>query len=118
MRSQYARLYLCLERPRDFTETLRNNGGKTYIEEGDLKTFRMACGFAPADWRGFDPLQKGFTRRNGKVGLLKTALPKEGSADSAQGCRFYDAFRGRIMFPFGTAPAGECDFGTDFAVAG
>ncbi|MEK7169997.1 MAG: DNA primase [Patescibacteria group bacterium] len=107
VRSQYARLYLCLEKAtRFYEETLQNTAeAKTYIEGRGLtqKTVQdWRVGFAPADWRRLlDHLTKdGFTPDEmKKVGLVKTALPKESNADSAQGSRVYDAFRGRIMFP-------------------
>jgi len=99
VRSQYARLYLCMEKAaRFYEEALRNTAeAKMYIEGRGLtqKTIQdWRVGFAPADWRQlFDHLTKeGFTSEEmGKVGLIKRSEQDKN--------RFYDAFRGRIMFP-------------------
>ena len=99
MRSEYARLYLCLEKAtRFYEETLRNTSeAKRYIEGRGLspKTIQdWRIGFAPNDWRVlFDYLTKeGFTPEEmGKVGLIKRSEQDRN--------KFYDAFRGRIMFP-------------------
>lgn len=126
VRSQYARLYLCLEKAtRFYEETLRNNSeAKAYIEGRGLtqKTVQdWRVGFAPADWRQlFDHLTKeGFTPEEmGKVGLIKRKTTdfsspslREGdkggvrtpsqspSFKEGEGNRYYDAFRGRVMFP-------------------
>ena len=99
VRSEHARLYLLLEKAtRFFEEELQKSAvAKEYLVGRSLtdetrKTWRI--GFAPNDWRllfdhllkeGFQPLEME------KVGLVKK---KEGETN-----RFYDAFRGRIMFP-------------------
>ncbi|KKW12696.1 MAG: primase protein [Parcubacteria group bacterium GW2011_GWA2_49_9] len=127
VRSQYARLYLCLEKAtRFYEETLRNTPeAKAYIEGRGLtqKTLQdWRVGFAPADWRQlFDHLTKeGFTPEEmGKVGLIKRPSADIGVVPTASGTSDiatsagtnatgvastsasgrYDSFRGRIMFP-------------------
>ncbi|MDO8594287.1 MAG: CHC2 zinc finger domain-containing protein [bacterium] len=130
VRSQHARLYLCLEKAtRFYEETLRNNlEAKTYIEGRGLtpKTIQdWRVGFAPNDWRQLHDylLKEGFSQDEmGKVGLIKRPSADvagkplaSGTADSAISAgvtttgvastsasgtpRYYDAFRGRIMFP-------------------
>ena len=99
VRSEYARLYLCLEKATRFYEQKLQDTpeAKTYLDGRGLlpetiKTWRI--GFAPNDWRQlFDHLQKeGFTPDEmGKVGLIKRSEQDRS--------RFYDAFRGRVMFP-------------------
>ncbi|KKW20634.1 MAG: DNA primase [Candidatus Taylorbacteria bacterium RIFCSPHIGHO2_02_49_25] len=99
VQSEYARLYLCLEKAtRFFEETLRNNEearqyllGRGLTEE-TIKEWRL--GFAEQDWRRlFEHLLKeGFkTEEMEKVGLIKQSAGDKG--------RQYDIFRGRIMFP-------------------
>ncbi len=99
VRSEYARLYLCLEKATRFYEQKLQDTAeaKSYLDGRGLlpetiKTWRI--GFAPNDWRQlFDHLQKeGFTPDEmGKVGLIKRSEQDRS--------RFYDAFRGRVMFP-------------------
>ncbi len=103
VRSEYARLYLCLEKATRFYEQKLQDTpeAKSYLDGRGLlpetiKVWRI--GFAPNDWRQlFDYLTKeGFTPEEmGKVGLIKRAEPNA----QHQGARFYDAFRGRVMFP-------------------
>ena len=93
VRSQYARLYLCLEKAtRFYEETLRNTPeAKAYIEGRGLtqKTLQdWRVGFAPADWRQlFDHLTKeGFTPEEmGKVGLIKRPSADIGVVPTASG---------------------------------
>jgi len=121
VRSEYARLYLCLEKAtRFFEEALsRNDEARSYLLGRGLKPELMRewrLGFAPNDWRQlFDHLTKeGFTPEEmGKVGLIKRAAStahseKTGASSgdvstivliSQSASRFYDTFRGRIMFP-------------------
>lgn len=99
VRSEYARLYLCLEKATRFYEQKLQDisEARTYLDGRGLlpetiKAWRI--GFAPNDWRQlFDHLQKeGFTPDEmGKVGLIKRSEQDRS--------RFYDAFRGRVMFP-------------------
>lgn len=115
VQSEYARLYLCLEKAtRFFEETLKNDAAvgqyllSRGLKEETVHSWRL--GFAPNDWRQlFDYLQKeGFTPEEmGKVGLIKRSeakTAKSGSPDPAYAgfrdkSRFYDTFRGRVMFP-------------------
>lgn len=99
VRSEYARLYLCLEKATRFYEdTLRNNTeAKMYLEGRGLTAETIQewrLGFAPNDWRQLHDhlLKEGFTvEEMGKVGLIKRSLEDK--------AKVYDAFRGRIMFP-------------------
>ncbi|MDO8620610.1 MAG: CHC2 zinc finger domain-containing protein [bacterium] len=125
VRSEYARLYLCLEKATRFYEQKLQDTAeaKSYLDGRGLtpetiKVWRI--GFAPNDWRQlFDYLQKeGFTPEEmGKVGLIKRKesgpLPlSKGETREGVGIttphspplkggevRYYDAFRGRVMFP-------------------
>ena len=108
VRSEYARLYLCLEKAtRFYEETLiSNTEASEYITSRGLKQETIKdwrLGFAPSDWRQlFDYLLKeGFkTEEMEKVGLIKVAHQTDtgGHAVSAPK-KYYDTFRGRIMFP-------------------
>ncbi|HBV00860.1 MAG TPA: DNA primase [Candidatus Taylorbacteria bacterium] len=101
VKSEHARLYLCLEKAtRFYEEALQNNSeAKAYIEGRGLtpKTIQeWRLGFVPNDWRQlFEHLLKeGFKPEEmGKVGLIKRAQT-EGEA-----IKFYDTFRGRVMYP-------------------
>ena len=107
VRSEYARLYLCLEKATRFYEQKLQDtpDAKNYLDGRGLlpetiKAWRI--GFAPNDWRQLYEhlIKEGFNPEEmKKVGLIKTALPKEYNTDSAQVGRLYDAFRGRVMFP-------------------
>ncbi len=108
VRSEYARLYLCLEKATRFYEQKLQDTpeAKTYLDGRGLlletmKTWRI--GFAPNDWRQlFDHLQKeGFTPEEmGKVGLIKVANQTNPAGHAGSSTRkYYDAFRGRVMFP-------------------
>lgn len=117
VRSQYARLYLLLEKATRFFEgnLARNTEARRYLEKRGLKPETVSSwrlGFAPNEWRLLVEhlLKEGFKPEEmEQVGLVKRALPKEaktaggGSPDPAtagfRGVRFYDAFRGRIIFP-------------------
>ncbi len=106
VRSVYARLYLCLEKATRFFEQRleENQEALAYLStrglsRTTLKEWRI--GFAPHEWRSLLDflLKEGFNSEEmEKVGLIKKASPKEGISP-AQESRFYDAFRGRIMFP-------------------
>lgn len=105
VQSEYARLYLCLEKAtRFFEEQLQGNTEVTQyllsrgLKEETVHSWRL--GFAPNDWRQLlDHLQKeGFTLEEmQKVGLIKRAKAEDGSPKRAES--FYDVFRGRVMFP-------------------
>lgn len=111
VKSEYARLYLCIEKATRFYEEMLQDTSeaKTYIEGRGLtqKTIQeWRLGFAPNDWRQlFNHLQKeGCTPEEmGKVGLIKRAAapanPQTDSKGQASSSRFYDIFRGRVMFP-------------------
>lgn len=108
VQSEYARLYLLLEKATRFFEgnLARNTEARRYLEKRGLKPetiLSWRLGFAPNEWRLlFEHLLKeGFKPEEiEKVGLIKRALPKEGGGASAlTGVRLYDAFRGRILFP-------------------
>lgn len=107
IRSEYARLYLCLEKAaRFFEEQLRKNAEvEQYLLGRGLRPetiHEWRIGFAPNDWRQLYEhlIKEGFTPDEmKKVGLIKTALPKEYNTNSAQVGRLYDTFRGRVMFP-------------------
>lgn len=108
VRSQYARAYLLLEKAtRFFQEQLeRHAEARAYLETRGLKPETIASwrlGFAPNEWRSLlDHLSKEGIKPEEmeKVGLVKKALLKESSSATAPvGARYYDAFRGRIMFP-------------------
>lgn len=116
VQSEYARLYLLLEKATRFFEgnLARNTEARKYLEKRGLKPETIAAwrlGFAPNEWRLlFDELLKGGFKSEEmeRVGLVKRALPKEAktaggsSPDPAagfRGVRLYDAFRGRIIFP-------------------
>lgn len=100
VQSEYARLYLLLEKATRFFERelaesaealeyLKSRG----LQSDTVKQWRL--GFAKNDWRVlFGHLnEEGFKPEEiEKVGLAKRVA---GSA----GVKFYDAFRGRIMFP-------------------
>lgn len=102
IQSEYARLYLCLEKAtRFYEERLRESTeAGAYLESRGLKLETIKewrLGFIPNDWRLLlDHLRKeGFTPEEMmKVGLIKK---KEGATGDTD--RFYDLFRGRIMFP-------------------
>ncbi len=108
VRSVYARLYLCLEKATRFfeAELEKSSEARAYLSTRGLslqtiKEWRV--GFVPHEWRLlFDFLLKeGFKPEEmEKVGLIKKASPREGAVtDSSVGNRFYDTFRGRVMFP-------------------
>ena len=124
VRSHYARLYLVLEKATRFfeAELAKSKEARTYLLDRGLaaetvKNWRL--GFAPHDWRQLHDhlLKEGFTPAEmGKVGLIKhkeaeflSSSPplQRGSAESARrgggegaaNIRYYDTFRGRIMFP-------------------
>ncbi len=101
VRSEHSRLFLVLEKAtRFFEQTLVNNAeAKTYLASRGLLPATVSgwrVGFAPNDWRQlFEYLLKEGCRPDEmeKVGLIKH---KE---TGASGDRYYDAFRGRVMFP-------------------
>lgn len=111
IQSEYARLYLCLEKATRFFEKglSENSEALAYLAERGLtketiKDFRL--GFVPNEWRTlFDHLSaEGFTPLEiEKVGLVKRK--ESGPLTLSKGemregvVKFYDAFRGRIMFP-------------------
>ena len=150
VRSEYARLYLLLEKATRFfeAELAKNEEARTYLLDRGLaaetvKNWRL--GFAPNDWRQLHDhlLKEGFTPAEmGKVGLIKhkeaeflSSSPplqrgekrilgasqdlvrpssdakgvqlryegaesaKRGGGEGTANIRYYDTFRGRIMFP-------------------
>ncbi len=108
VQSEYARLYLCLEKAtRFYEETLRATAeAKVYIDGRGLtqKTLQdWRVGFAPAEWRQlFDYLtrEKFTPEEMGKVGLIKIANQTDSVGHTGSGPKkYYDTFRGRIMFP-------------------
>ena len=106
VRSQYARLYLCLEKAARFFETQleRHGEARQYVKNRGLTEETIGAwrlGFAQNDWRQLHDhlLKEGFSQDEmGKVGLIKKALPKDGAAPAGPS-KYYDTFRGRIMFP-------------------
>src|SRR3989344_1155038 len=105
MQSEYSRLYLLLEKATRFLEDEleQSTEAKEYLKHRGLsdetrKVWRI--GFAPNDWRALfnHLLKEGFKPEEmEKVGLVKRARAEDGSPK--QGDKFYDTFRGRIMFP-------------------
>ncbi len=99
VRSEYARLYLILEKATRFFEGMlaQSAEARAYLEKRGLKPATIALwrlGFAQNDWRQlFDYLLKeGFKPEEmEKVGLIKHTEQDKN--------KFYDTFRGRIMFP-------------------
>lgn len=100
IQSEYARLFLCLEKATRFFENglSANAEASAYLTgrgltKETIKDFRL--GFVPNEWRTlFDYLSaEGFTiAEMEKVGLVKKVI-RDGRTS------FYDTFRGRIMFP-------------------
>lgn len=114
VRSEHARLYLMLEKAtRMFEDELAQNPealaylGSRGLAEETVKSFRL--GFARNDWRTlFDQLTKeGFSAAElQKVGLAKrpaktaeSGSPDPVAAGFREEGRYYDVFRGRVMFP-------------------
>ncbi len=99
VRSEHARLYLLLEKATRFfeAELAKSEESKQYLLGRGLTPVTMSAwrvGFAPADWRSLFEylLKEGFKPEEMlKAGLIKHAV------DNAS--RYYDAFRGRVMFP-------------------
>ncbi len=101
VQSEHARLYLTLEKAaRFFEKTLAGSAeAGEYLAVRGLSPATILAwrvGFAPNDWRSlFEHLLKEGCKPQEmeRVGLVKK---KEGGAG---GDRYYDAFRGRIIFP-------------------
>ncbi len=99
VKSEYARLYLCLEKAtRFFEEKLRAAPDVGHylasrgLTEETIRSWRL--GYAQNDWRELhDYLAKeGFSPEEmQKAGLIKRSEREQRS--------FYDVFRGRVMFP-------------------
>lgn len=118
VKSEYARLYLLLEKAARFfeLELAASGEARAYLDSrgllpGTITQWRL--GFARNEWRGLlrHLAGEGFNPEEmEKVGLIKRArtdLPAETSAQTGAGSskqgtavvKFYDTFRGRIMFP-------------------
>ncbi len=106
VRSENARLFLVLEKATRFFEAklAENAEAKAYLAtRGLLPATHSAwrVGFAPNDWRKlFEHLLKEGCRPDEmeKVGLIKRPRADVEVAPAASR-QYYDAFRGRVMFP-------------------
>ncbi|MEO8638113.1 MAG: DNA primase [Candidatus Taylorbacteria bacterium] len=104
LKSEKDRLFACLEEATTFfSETLnREENGKIreYLKGRGLTPetiLEWHIGFAPLDWHPVHSYlkQKGYTDSE----IEKAGLIKRAEASHEKGVRFYDRFRGRIMFP-------------------
>ncbi len=104
VRSQHARSFLLLEKATRFFERMlaENEEAKTYLASRGLLPATSASwrvGFAPNEWRAlFEALlTEGFKPDEmEQVGLVKKARAEDGSPKEN---KFYDTFRGRVIFP-------------------
>ena len=107
-RSEYARLYQLLEKATRFFEAQLREGSEARqyltargLSDESIRSWRL--GYAPDEWRSlFDYLiTEGFKPEEmQKVGLVKVSTQADPAGNTASGTkRYYDAFRGRIMFP-------------------
>ncbi|OGZ03692.1 MAG: DNA primase [Candidatus Lloydbacteria bacterium RIFCSPHIGHO2_01_FULL_41_20] len=125
LKSEFDRLYKILE---DATEYFQNNLGnakdaldylkKRGLSENTIEEWKL--GYAKNDWRLLLEHLKGkkFTEQEiEKVGLIVKSEPKTASGGSAE-ARYYDRFRGRIIFPLKSAQGKVVGFSGRYFVDG
>src|SRR3989344_1276515 len=125
LKSEFDRLYKILE---DATEYFQNNLGnakdaldylkKRGLSENTIEEWKL--GYAKNDWRLLLEHLKGkkFTEQEiEKVGLIVKSEPKTASGGSAE-ARYYDRFRGRVIFPLKSAQGKVVGFSGRYFVDG